>query len=742
MAINITEKQLNTPHQVVSKSFNTNGMSILERSFSRQSLDEIMVWYQRGTLEASLSGKSRSSREYTSSLFDHLFSSMRYELSGYPRHVKSENEKEWNDILSYIWDRGAKNHPDHYDAWLSGASIFPFADTLIENGADPHRSFKKRIGSGSAIENLISAISFAQRLPERNKLSSEFVEKMNERLDRWIALPGIPVEKLDNTLAHVSCEVLNGNPSYRKQWIDRRDTLLQMGANPNASAPSLNVLVNLLQSRNIYLEEKITKKRLELYEEERNKGLNNFSSVDFNEKLKAYHDDIDKQWAQRLDDNLSVLLSYIVPGKNDRTEYNPPFDGDFWINALNIDVNGQSIAKKLLDAGIKAPWNDKPTESGYGHIDRLTCPITEVGRREKEVLSKFLTLVESHPIVEENRLLIGEQYFEVRNSRLHSSRSMNDWVHPEEVAKLIKIIRWDVSQTMPTYLKDWISGAPSNWEKRGFLTSQISSTPHPTFQSEKMTGDLAENLTKEIVSMGLFHKFMNESSDMENVSLVYSYRKFEKAYDFLKNLPDIGSQVRLYNAYQAIRYGDWSERKEAISDACLYDEENIEKIYKKAQDFTSGKGFWSQKQLMNYAGCLFNTVEVLTSIGWKWPEKEKNEYINSFLSRAADTELDCPTGYQVELVRMMGATGSLKDNSNPLIFLSDLSRQVGVSSGGLKSAALLHALFEEGCRPDLLPEITHADNPTLVILQSEQLRCSMERKTEPVSKKSTKVVRL
>lgn len=228
----LTAARLRNPHRS-TQSRNHGTLSVLEHSFAIGNLDEIEYWIDSGVVAEALGGKARSRRVYTKSLMDF------FARSGLWRATHDNKQRgRMQRVAEVLWEGGAQQHTERYEHWLHAFMALPFADILMDHGANPWT----RTDEGY-LRNTISSVCHAMyqvwanlRIPgssqNQNDDLHEGLRELVERIDRCLDHPGHCPEALNEALAQVMTGMLQRGYTHKtdQRWRGWRERLLALGA--------------------------------------------------------------------------------------------------------------------------------------------------------------------------------------------------------------------------------------------------------------------------------------------------------------------------------------------------------------------------------------------------------------------------------------------------------------------------------------------------------------------------------
>lgn len=242
----LTAARLRNPHR--STQLRNHGtVSLLEQSFAVGNLDEIEYWIDSGVVPEALAGKARSRRVYTQSLMD-CFARAAIWRSAH----ENKNRLRMQRVVETLWEGGAKQHVERYDHWLHAFMALPFADTLMEHGANPW----SRTDEGYLSDTTSSVCHAMYQVWANRKLRaveqvqdemfSDSLIELATRIDRCLDHPGHNPKALNEALAQVMTGMLQHGYTKRSDqlWRGWRERLLAMGATATFNEyDALDVLV-------------------------------------------------------------------------------------------------------------------------------------------------------------------------------------------------------------------------------------------------------------------------------------------------------------------------------------------------------------------------------------------------------------------------------------------------------------------------------------------------------------------
>lgn len=337
----LTEKDLGAPHKAVME--NKRSMSVLERSFYRQNASQIAQWDEVGVLQAAMAGKvPRVRRKYSKTLLDFFLARSPLWWS-YTEHAAPRAQ-----VMERLWTLGASEHVECFNDWLLGCLGDGFADTLLAAGANPHANPMRHGFRKNAVIELLQAIHrLRPQEGSRPRVDDGFLAVLRDRFDRCLSTPGATQRELDSYLGEVTRLSRWGADDASRWWQSTMEKLLKMGARPGfgfdgalSNLPAFHASDYGVLWLSGHLDREKTRIGRELDDGERQ---------DLQDRLRwreMVHSARAARHALRL---LTVYRSnWDVSGKECLSEV-------FWERLLHTP-GGQGVARKLLDAGVPAPW--------------------------------------------------------------------------------------------------------------------------------------------------------------------------------------------------------------------------------------------------------------------------------------------------------------------------------------------------------------------------------------------------
>lgn len=228
----LTAARLRNPHR--STQLRNHGtLSVLEHSFAIGNLDEIEYWIDSGVVAEALGGKARSRRVYTQSLMDF------FARSGLWRATHDNGQlARMQRVAEVLWEGGAKQHVEQYNHWLHAFMVLPFANTLIEHGANPwsctDEGYLRSATSPvcHAMHQIWANRKIHGSIRGQEEVIPDGLVELAKRIDQCLNHPGYTPGALNEALAQVMTGMLQRGYTHKtdQMWRAWRERLLTLGA--------------------------------------------------------------------------------------------------------------------------------------------------------------------------------------------------------------------------------------------------------------------------------------------------------------------------------------------------------------------------------------------------------------------------------------------------------------------------------------------------------------------------------
>lgn len=379
----LTKTSLKYPHRVKPNRYGVK-LSAVENSFRNGNLYEIDYWMATGVLDEGLEGKTRFRGDYTRSLMTHLA-----QFLGEVMIISEESLQKYDEILSYLWNKGANKHVDMYNKWMSGLVEYDMADLLIEHGADPWLhdpeqeeetgSWQRRVPQG-AVERILSKLKnlqFSHQAYWDSGVNENLNRRIIQRAKKWMEMPSDLAT--DNTLRNCLWAVANADletqysetgpvSAIKALWPGFRDTLISKGAGALlGDHDALSCLMVMGPHKPVHWYEiKAEILRCKTGEEKRDfyaygREISHQEIQDYGRKMIQSREQAwrEKSW-EWLHALTGVIRSHPVPMEAHGIWAENMCNERVWTRLLESPGGlelGQKLAEELIQAGHPLPWS-------------------------------------------------------------------------------------------------------------------------------------------------------------------------------------------------------------------------------------------------------------------------------------------------------------------------------------------------------------------------------------------------
>lgn len=719
----LTPGQRAKPHRSVADN-RYGRVSVLERAFAQHRHAEIMEWDRLGVVEDAMAGRAASRRVYSSLLITRLLTP----ASTSP--LDRDNSVKWNTLLERLWSLGGQKHEELFGSWLVGAARYPFADTLLDAGANPHGPARLNGLPAQPLSTLFECFRAQQQAeaeprfyyltPQEGQLRA-----LEARIDRCLAHPGAEPKQLNLYLGRVVASGLDSPVADQAPWRRWRDQLLTAGAKPTfgldgaltaftTSGPAHHRFTDYDASRAV--EHEISRRG--------HAFTNDGERQSFLDELIATRH---SHWFRMAQDWMAVLLPAIDlthPNMSDRNQ-----QAHTWGDLLD-QPEGAYFGRQLLAYGVRAPWNagQSITRSQVGE-----GLFTGDQVRDLTQLRAFLKMTAGLPLDLEWRQAAAADYLTRPLRRSGKHQTIERPITPNrsalplsvvELDALLALERWDPAHPVNKKMVAWLSRLPATWR---------DAEGHEQVPLADRKAMMAALHNRGVIAAALRTAIPGNPTGLLGPAELATYRewiqnwtKYPEDYELLF---DSAVRPRLC-ALAALEYvgsDEPGQRRLWIGRALEHDPGVAPLIW----DTAIARFIPTQSNSRATARQALSTLVDLRASGWAGPEAASRDELFERAMRAVDRQW--PATDQVALVDRLVAAGFDIAAHGERLLSTLLKREAELSASALAGPGswepLLSALFAAGADPTQLPAVQYADRPLTHLFQAEQVRVDLERRT-------------
>ena len=443
----LTEKEKAHPHKAVMD--NRRSMSVLERSFYRQRFEQIQQWDEMGVVAQAMSGQvPRVRRPYSKSLMDFLV------LSGPLWWQEDERKQARAKTLQRLWDLGASNHSDRFDAWFMGCLGDDFANQLLDAGANPHVQLQVGGFRKHAVIELAEGIMKCERWTSPGNLERALRQAVDLRalFDRCLDTPGASQEDLDDYLGKVIRMGHSAPVQAVGWWRQAAERLLAMGARPSFAEDK--ALTNFMSPRFP------------------DRGVLWFANAVAAEEARVGHklSEGEEQglgrrlaWREMLRSGKSsrAALRALLPHRDTWVQARGQHLHEYYWDRLLMAPGGVWAARKLLSAGTPAPWHHNAPAPSQGHRSSPSL-VASHWERNPALLRRFARAVDPASIDPRWAEQMRTQYL-AQDKCAIGRRGACALHKAEELTDLLRV--FPVGGVLPPEVSSWMTRLPEVWDR-------------------------------------------------------------------------------------------------------------------------------------------------------------------------------------------------------------------------------------------------------------------------------------